>query len=375
MVPMPPPSATGATNAGGDGGIVVAPAGPPFGPLVAPLPVEPAQPVPAATMQAPAQASAAAPAAAGETSRPPAYPSAPPPQRGSGTPSTGPTAAQLAAIEDPEIRLEAARDAAERMEREARMQANAAPALPLAGGSAPAAAPAQQAVAGVAGGDVQVARNAPASPSVSPAVRAGYATFGAGDLAAARRHYAAALRDDPNSRDALLGSAAVALRERRDDEAAGYYARLLAIDPRNAQAIAGLAALRPDDSERTEVRLKGVLRGTPDAAPIHFALGNLYARQGRWQDAQAAYFHAWSAAPANADYAFNLAVGLDRLNQGRLAREYYQRALALSAGGAASFDRAAAQRRLEELAPVAAPGVPAAGAAAPVPAVNPAAGN
>ncbi|WP_189442384.1 tetratricopeptide repeat protein, partial [Pseudoduganella dura] len=274
---------------------------------------------------------------------------------------------QLAAIADPEARREAQRDADERADREARMQAQSLYAgapdnVPPPGASAPAYAP-----AGTPAADVQVARGASA-PAINPAVQAGYAAFGAGDLATARLQYAAALRQDPNNRDALLGSAVIAARERRDDDAAGFYARLLAANPRDVEAIAGLAGLRPGDGDRAEIRLKGVLRNNQDAPSVHFALGNLYARQGRWQEAQQAYFRAWSAAPDNADYAFNLAVGLDRLNQGRLARDYYGRALALAAGGAAAFDRMAVQRRMQELAPAGAAAAAPLTVPAPVPA-------
>jgi tetratricopeptide (TPR) repeat protein len=269
------------------------------------------------------------------------------------------------------VRRAAQLDAAQRAEREVRVPASTTVAGMPAGEAATAPAT-SQAPPDSATADVRVARGA-SSPAINPAVQAGYAAFGAGDLATARQQYAAALRQDPNNRDALLGSAVIAARERRDDEAAGFYSRLLAANPRDADAVAGLAGLRPGDGDRAEIRLKGVLRNNQDAPSVHFALGNLYARQGRWQEAQQAYFRAWSAAPGNADYAFNLAVGLDRLNQGRLAREYYSRALALAANGAAAFDRAAVQRRLQELVPgtpsVAAPAVAApATVPAPVPA-------
>ena len=63
---------------------------------------------------------------------------------------------------------------------------------------------------------------------------------------------------------------------------------------------------------------------------------------------------------------------------GRLARDYYARALALSAGGGVAFDRTAAQRRLQELGGTAAatqaPG-PAPAPAPALPATPPAAGN
>ncbi|MBB3219650.1 tetratricopeptide repeat protein [Pseudoduganella umbonata] len=374
MVPMPPPSATGATGAAGtgtDGGIVVAPPGAPSGPPFGPLgPSGQGADTGAPGQSAPAPVTAMAPplddvAPSPDPAMPVAEPAplARPAPRAARAPA-GPSAAQLVAIEDPDIRREALRDAMERADRSRQMERTAAaaeaPAVPFAIDTGPPAAPAAAATPSAApdGGraDVHVARGS-STPAISPAVQAGYAAFAAGDLAAASRQYGTALRNDPNNRDALLGSAAIAARERRDDEAARLYLRLLAIDPRDADAIAGLTALRPGDGDRAEVRLKGVLRDNPNAAPVHFALGNLYARQRRWQEAQQAYFHAWSAAPGNADYAFNLAVGLDRLNQGRLAREYYQRALALAADGAAAFDRAAVQRRLLELAPAA--GAPA----------------
>jgi tetratricopeptide (TPR) repeat protein len=376
MVPMPPPSATGATTAtnataAGDAGIVVAPAGPPFGPLdtgTATAPAAQAQPeaVTSATPAAPPAAATPSIAAA------PAVPAAAPATRAPRI-ATIPTAEQLAAIADPVTRAEAEREAVERAARMQAMSGQPAASLPAADpGSAAAPASSMSSMSAAPSGDVQVTRSTPA-PTINPGVRAGYAALNAGDLAAARQQYAAALRDDASNRDALLGSAAVALREGRDDEAAGYYARLLAANPRDAEAIAGLTALRPGGGDRAEIRLRGLLRDNPEAAPVHFALGNLYARQGRWQEAQQAYFRAWTAAPGNADYAFNLAVGLDRLNQGRLAREYYQRALALAAGGPAAFDRAAVQRRLLELGSVAAPALPA--RAQPAAPALPAAGN
>jgi tetratricopeptide (TPR) repeat protein len=92
-----------------------------------------------------------------------------------------------------------------------------------------------------------------------------------------------------------------------------------------------------------------MLSANPESAPLLFALGNLYAQQGRWPDAQQQYFRAYSAAPDNPDYAYNLAIGLDRLNQGKLALTYYQRALALAQDRAAAFDRSALRIRIHEL--------------------------
>ena len=197
-------------------------------------------------------------------------------------------------------------------------------------------------------GDIRVVRN-DVEPQVNPALESAYKAFNAGDTAAARRQYDAVLRQDPNSRDALLGMAAIALRENDGQQAGGHYLRLLELDPNDGEAVAGLIGLRQGDPVQSESRLKAILQRAPEAGPVLFALGNLYAKQSRWSEAQQLFFRAYTTIPGNADYAFNLAVGLDRLNQGKLALGYYRRALALSQTTPGGFDRGALRKRLQEL--------------------------
>src|SRR5260221_13502771 len=83
----------------------------------------------------------------------------------------------------------------------------------------------------------------------------------------------------------------------------------------------------------------------PGPALLHFSLGTQYAQQSRWSEAQAAYFKAHSVDPENAHYAFNLAVSLDQLHQGKLALEFYQRPRALSGTRAARVYPAHARLR------------------------------
>ena len=192
-------------------------------------------------------------------------------------------------------------------------------------------------------------------PKIAPAVETAYQSFTAGDLPNAQRQYEAALRQDPNSRDALLGLAMVRTRQTQGAQAASYYLRMLELDPNDATAVAGLVSMRSGEAAQSEGRLKAILNTNPEAGPVLFALGNLYAQQSRWPEAQQTFFRAYSAAPDNADYAYNLAIGLDRLNQGRLALTYYQRALTLSQDKAASFDRNALRIRMQELGAPAAP--------------------
>jgi tetratricopeptide (TPR) repeat protein len=189
-------------------------------------------------------------------------------------------------------------------------------------------------------------------PQVHPKVSAAYAAYTAGDLASARSDYEQALRDEPANRDALLGLAAVDVRSGRYEAAEATYLRLLLADPRDAHAQAALIALRGGrgDPVAAESRVKSMLADNPGAHVLNFTLGNQLAQQGRWAEAQAEYFKAFSAEPENADFAYNLAVALDHLRQPKVALEYYRRALALAKARGAGFDLAAAQARAAQLA-------------------------
>jgi Tfp pilus assembly protein PilF len=183
---------------------------------------------------------------------------------------------------------------------------------------------------------------------INPAVARGYAAYIAGDMAGAKRGYEEALRSDPRSLDALNGMTAVALRAGRRDLAETYLARALEVDPRDAYALPVLAALKGrSDPQTAESRLRAMISSAPDTPAAHFGLGNLYAREGRWAEAQQAYFRAFSSEPDNPDYLFNLAVSLDHLRQPKLSLQYYQSALGAARPGA--FDRDQVAARIREL--------------------------
>jgi tetratricopeptide (TPR) repeat protein len=218
------------------------------------------------------------------------------------------------------------------------------PAAPRVARPLPAEPPAALPVATVS------SRPAPA-PQIHPRVQTAYAAYMTGDLAAAQADYREALREQPANRDALLGLAAIEVRTGRLESAEATYLRLLQLDPNDAHAQAGLIALRASrlDPLATESRVKSMLAAEPGAHVLQFTLGNQLAQQSRWEEAQEAYFKAFAASPENADFAYNLAVSLDHLRQGRLALEYYRRALALAERRGASFDLAAARLRAAQL--------------------------
>lgn len=185
---------------------------------------------------------------------------------------------------------------------------------------------------------------------IDPAVDQAYEAFNRGETAQAELLWKKALSRDPRNSDALHGMAAIALRDNNPALAAEYYGRALENDPKDGLALSGLMALRaPTDPLQAESRLKLLLAEQPGSSHLNFALGNLYARGARWNEAQQAYFKAHTADPANPDYLFNLAVSLDQLHQRRLAAQYYEKAITAATRQPAGFDADGAATRLKAL--------------------------
>ncbi len=183
---------------------------------------------------------------------------------------------------------------------------------------------------------------------VEPLLQEAYSAYRSGRLEQAERMYLGVIRKDAHNSDALLGLAAIALQHGDNLSAAQYYSRVLAADPRNAIANAGLAALSADDGAN-ESHLKILLQDQPNSAVLHFALGNLYARQMRWSEARQAYFSAYTLDAANAAFAFNLAISLDHLGEPGLAAFHYRQAVQLDPASNAGLDHAHIVQRLNEL--------------------------
>ena len=166
--------------------------------------------------------------------------------------------------------------------------------------------------------------------------------YQSGDLNQAELHYQKALQADPRQRDALLGLAAIAQQRGDLVVAAALYQRLLRANPQDESAQAALLMLNSAQlPEHEAVQLEQSGKSDP------MVLGQYFAAQQRWSQAQEQFFLAYSANPNSADAALNLAVSLDHLKQTSLAKTYYRKALQTK--GSINFDRSIVEQRLVEL--------------------------
>ncbi len=187
---------------------------------------------------------------------------------------------------------------------------------------------------------------------VDPTVDAAFNALQNGDLGAAKAAYEKSLKNDPKNADTLHGLAAIQLRLGKPELAQDYYLRALEADPKDALAQASLISMSSQiDPVQSESRLKLLLTTQADSPFLHFYLGNLYARQNRWSEAQQDYFKAMAGEPDNPDYLFNLAVSLDQLHQAKLAAQYYAQALSAADKRSAGFDKQQVSDRLKKLQP------------------------
>jgi tetratricopeptide (TPR) repeat protein len=167
------------------------------------------------------------------------------------------------------------------------------------------------------------------------------------------------LQADPLQRSALLGLAAIAFHRGDAALALTYYRRLLERDPGDPMARAGMLSMTPgSDISRQVSELKLLLAQYPETATLHFELGNLYAAQKNWSEAQHSYAAAFAFERKSADgagvlapdYAFNLAVSLEHLSRNREALQYYKEALDLAGHQLpVAFDRTLAMERIAML--------------------------
>ena len=186
--------------------------------------------------------------------------------------------------------------------------------------------------------------------AVHPLVQKAYHAYQQQHYVEAEQLYRKALKRNPDSRDAALGLAGIAMHQGKPEVARYYYQRVLKANPADKTARVALNSLgNPGDELRETSQLKHWLQNDPDNAQLHFALGNRYAAARQWKEAQQAYFEAQRIDPEQPDYAFNLAISLDQLGLRKQALDYYRTAQRLAAEHTALFNATQADNRIRQL--------------------------
>lgn len=183
-----------------------------------------------------------------------------------------------------------------------------------------------------------------------------FSAYAAGNFAQAGWLYREILDRDPQSTEALAGLGMIAIQTNHRGEALRYFRKALAADPKNSLARAQLLDIASEtDPLGAESQLQTLIAEQSEAASAHFVLGNLYARQQRWKEAQQAYFTAHTQDATNPDIIYNLAISLEHLRHPRLAQQFYEQAAEAAQKRFAGFAPENARQRARQisLAPLA----------------------
>ncbi len=187
------------------------------------------------------------------------------------------------------------------------------------------------------------------SDEVDADLMRGYTALQKNQLIQAREAYAQVLLRSPTQRDALLGMAYTHYGLGDTTQALATLRRLIELYPRDGDAASALFLIGGGEAQVQESNLKLLLERSERPAPLYHALGVLYFDQNRFGEAERAFDRALSINPAQADYAFNLALSLDRLGRRREAAQKYVLALNLASQSSAAFNSSVARARLRVL--------------------------
>lgn len=197
--------------------------------------------------------------------------------------------------------------------------------------------------------NISIVRTKKTDP-VHQLLQTAYAEFNLSNYQHSRELYSLVINREPKNRDALLGLAAISIKQKHYESARQKYQLLLKLNPRDSLATAGISSINKlIDPQLNESQLKFLIKQQPNADHLFFALGSLYSTQKKWPEAQSAYFSAWSAKNRNADYAYNLAVSLDHLDKKHQALKFYQLSIELIPESNSNFSLDDTQRRINLL--------------------------
>ena len=178
----------------------------------------------------------------------------------------------------------------------------------------------------------------------------GYAALKSGRYKEAETIYENVLIKQPKQVDALLGLANIYSQNNDLIQARRLYNRVLIIEPANKIAQLGLLyTYQSDNSTKGLELLQGLSEKHPENADILVAIGHKLAKKSKWSDAQQYYFKAYSEQPDNALFAYNLAVSLDRMEKYSAAIGFYKKALMLNSISSPIINSQKVMNRVDDL--------------------------
>ena len=182
-------------------------------------------------------------------------------------------------------------------------------------------------------------------------VRSGYAALISGQYDTALGFYERASKNEPTSVLALLGRGTAYQKLGRDAEARAAYEAALKIDPQNREALTNVTGLvgqtQPEEALKRLIEMEGQHK---NFSPIPAQIGLIYAKMGN-SDAAVEYLRrAVALTPGAPMYHYNLAIVFDRAGQREQAIASYKQVLELTDGGnVPGLSRVDIQRRVEFL--------------------------
>jgi Tfp pilus assembly protein PilF len=156
----------------------------------------------------------------------------------------------------------------------------------------------------------------------------------AGNTSEATEIYKNVLGNDANNTHALFGLATTYHRAGQIELARPLYAKLLALDPKNRDALNNFLVLMADEApEQALTQLAELEARNSDFSPIPAQMAVIYQKLGDFDRASAKMFRAIALAPENLTYRYNLAIMLDKQKNYEEAAKLYRQILEASGRG------------------------------------------
>jgi Tfp pilus assembly protein PilF len=190
--------------------------------------------------------------------------------------------------------------------------------------------------------------NARAKFDVNYELERAYNALLAGKSDSAIPIYEDILTGDPKNKEALFGLASTYHRAGQIDKARALYGKLLEIEPKHRDGLNNFLVLLADEAPQEALAQMEQLEGqNPGFSPIPAQMAIIYQKLGDQDKAVDKMYRALSIAPENITYRYNLAIMLDRSGKFGEAGQLYSQILdAHAKGEVIPGDAAKIQQRL-----------------------------